>query len=98
VFTVHGGTDVSGPVQGRVTLTCAPPGGTHADPTRACAALAQVHGEFTALRPLNAICPLVYQPVTVEVRGHWRGRVVAFRATYGNRCAAFDESHGVFRF
>jgi Subtilisin inhibitor-like len=98
VITVYDGADTSWPKLTEVTLKCHPTGGTHAAAENACDALDAVDGDLGALPQLNVVCPMVYQPVTVEVGGSWRDRVVAFEADYGNLCVAFAESGGVFRF
>jgi hypothetical protein len=98
VITVYDGTDTSWPVRTEVTLKCHPTGGTHSAADTACGTLEAVEGEFAALTPLNVACPMVYQPVTVEVGGNWRDRVIRFESGYGNLCVAFDRSGGVFRF
>jgi hypothetical protein len=81
-----------------VILRCGPAGGTHADAENACAALAGVDGDFDALPEQPVACLLIYQPVTVEVGGNWRNRVVRFERQYPNRCVAGAQSAGVFVF
>lgn len=98
VITARDGAGPALPVLHEVTLTCAPPGGTHVSPAAACAALARVAGRFAALEPLPATCSLEFQPVLIQVSGHWRARPVSFEREYPNMCLAGVESAGVFRF
>jgi hypothetical protein len=79
-----------------MTLQCDPAGGTHPQPTRACAALRKVNGNLAALRSKRVACTLIFQPVLVKVGGHWRGRTVSFSGDYPNLCVAYAESDGVF--
>jgi hypothetical protein len=82
-----------------VTLTCNPDGGTHPDPVRACDSLRDAGGDFKRLRPDSTVaCIFVYEPVQAYATGQWRGRVVTFAHTYGNRCSAAVESGHVFDF
>jgi hypothetical protein len=82
-----------------VTLTCNPDGGTHPDPVRACDSLRSAGGDFKRLRPDPTIaCTFVYEPVQAYATGQWRGRLVTFSRTYGNRCSAAVESGHVFDF
>lgn len=97
VLTAHAEADALTPPT-EVTLTCGPAGGTHADAESACRALESVDGDFAALTSLGGLCPMIYQPVLVEVSGTWRGREVSHASRYPNRCVAFDESQGVFWF
>ena len=55
-------------------------------------------GDFDALPDRQLLCPDVYQPVTIEVGGSWRGEVVDFERTYPNFCFAFSQSDGIFDF
>lgn len=81
------------------TLRCDPPGGTHPNPRAACRELAAAGGDLAKLRhnPEMA-CITVYDPVTVHARGTWRGRGVAYDATYSNRCALTAATGPVFDF
>jgi Subtilisin inhibitor-like len=97
-FDSYDPNDPNPPTVAEMTLRCDPPGGSHPDPTRACATLKRVDGDVAALRPLPVACILIFQPVLVEVGGTWRGRPVSFQREYPNRCVAYAESEGVFRF
>ncbi|MFD9894119.1 SSI family serine proteinase inhibitor [Amycolatopsis sp. NPDC059027] len=81
-----------------VTLTCDPAGGTHPAHDSACAVLGRAKGDFDKITPRHQACTLNYSPVDVSATGEWRGKPVAFRATYGNACAADAETDGVFKF
>jgi hypothetical protein len=98
VITAYNGEDTSWPVIKEITLKCEPTGGNHAEAEEACASLDAVDGDFDALMSRNTICPDVYQPVTIEVGGSWRGEAMDFEHTYANLCFAYDESDGVFKF
>lgn len=81
------------------TLTCDPVGGTHPFAGQACRDLDRAGGDFTRLPGNPGIpgCTREYDPVTVTARGHWNGRPVKFRWTYGNDCMRNFESGPVFR-
>lgn len=81
------------------TLRCDPPGGTHPNAAAACSAVAAVSGDLELLpRRPDVFCPAVYDPVTVEAAGTWRGRPVNYRATFGNRCELGATTGAIFRF
>lgn len=81
------------PVQSAVSLSCTEnagvpaPQGTHPDPEQACIELDEARLAFADL-PKNpaAVCPTVYDPVTVTIRGAWDGKLVQKRRTFGNAC------------
>lgn len=98
VLTLYDGTDTFSPVLAEVTVKCDPTGGTHADAEGACETLEDVDGDLSALESLGLFCPMIFQPVTVEVGGNWREQVVRYEGEYPNRCVAFDESQGLFQF
>ena len=100
VITAYDGTigAFGGELIAEVTLKCDPTGGSHIDAEATCATLDGVNGDLDALPPLDQLCPVIYQPVTIEVGGSWRGSVVSFEREYGNLCVAGDQSAGVFRF
>jgi len=81
-----------------VVLTCEPTGGTHPKRDKACDVLPRVDGDFTRIQARPQACNLIYAPVDVAVAGSWRGRPVAFKTTYPNRCAANRDSDDVFAF
>ncbi|MFL6142595.1 MAG: SSI family serine proteinase inhibitor [Labedaea sp.] len=98
VLTVHRGTTDTGQVLAEETLKCEPTGGSHPLAAHACATLLWSGGSLSALPRAGVLCTMIYQPVTVEVGGSWRDRVVGFQHTYPNLCTAFDQSYGVFWF
>jgi hypothetical protein len=98
VLTLHEGMDTSGPVIAEVTLKCGPTGGTHTEAEDACATVSAVDGNLEELGSTCEMCPMIYQPVTVEVGGNWRDKVVSFERHYENECVAGADSVGVFRF
>ncbi|MFG1707931.1 SSI family serine proteinase inhibitor [Nonomuraea sp. M3C6] len=67
-------------------LTCDPDGGLHPRPVEACDALRGVDGYFESLDVNPGPCPLIYDPVEVEVNGHWYGRPNPYFEEFPNRC------------
>lgn len=67
-------------------LTCDPDGGVHPRPREACDALRGVDGWFGNLDVDPGPCPLNWDPVRVEVRGHWYGRPNPYQEQFPNRC------------
>jgi hypothetical protein len=70
----------------RTKLTCYPTGGGHPKATQACATLRGIGGNPSRLKGGDALCILLYQPVTARIKGTWRGRTVQWQQTYGNSC------------
>jgi subtilisin inhibitor-like len=98
VITLHDGWNSAGPVLAKVSLRCEPTGGTHVAAEQACTTLTTVNGNFERLWNTGALCPLIYQPVTVSVVGHWRKKPAMFKHSYDNQCFAATESAEVFLF
>lgn len=98
VLTLYDGWNSSGPVIAEVSLKCGPTGGGHVAAEDACTTLEAVDGNFDWLWNTGALCPLIYQPVTVEAGGSWRDKVVTFERSYDNECFAATESAEVFVF
>ncbi|SDC17076.1 SSI family serine proteinase inhibitor [Actinokineospora iranica] len=78
-------------------LRCGPTGGSHPRATAACAAIAQVDGDFDALnvgpdRP----CTMEYAPLVVTANGLWQNRPVAHERVHPNRCALEVATGSVF--
>ncbi|MGW4795123.1 SSI family serine proteinase inhibitor [Nonomuraea sp. NPDC004297] len=67
-------------------LTCDPDGGLHPYPVDACDAIRSVDGDLFALNYNPGPCPKNYDPVRVEVRGHWYGQPISFDEKFSNRC------------
>ncbi|MDI9888901.1 subtilase-type protease inhibitor [Streptomyces sp. HNM0645] len=100
--TAHGESATTGP-EHAVVLTCAPGAtGTHPDSEGACAALAQVKGEFGSLAEISRgqprFCTREYNPVTVTARGVWQGMRVNYEHTFANECVKNTEGAAVFAF
>ncbi|MEU2264515.1 subtilase-type protease inhibitor [Streptomyces sp. NPDC019645] len=100
--TAHGESAASSPARA-VTLTCAPgTTGTHPASEDACAALAQVEGEFGGLAEISRgqprFCTREYDPVTVTAQGVWQGKRVSYEHTFANECVKNSEGAGVFEF
>jgi hypothetical protein len=75
------------------TLTCAPAGGDHPDPTAACAALGTMEHPFAPV-PAGTMCTEIYGgPQTATVTGRFRGEPVSarFSRTDGCQVARWDE-------
>ncbi|MCP3800981.1 subtilase-type protease inhibitor [Allokutzneria sp. A3M-2-11 16] len=82
-----------------VLLTCGPNGGTHPAPGASCSALAATGGSISTLRlDRDAICPMIYDPVTVSATGVWQGRRIREQITFPNRCVLIAETGPVFGF
>ncbi len=81
------------------TLTCDPPGGTHADPEWACAAI-EAAGGVEAFEPVprDAVCTEIYGgPATAHVEGTVDGQSVNadFSRTNGCEIARWDALAGL---
>ncbi|MFE7776197.1 subtilase-type protease inhibitor [Streptomyces sp. NPDC057445] len=103
VLTSAHGESVAATPQRAVTLTCAPTAtGTHPAPKDACAALAQVKGDFSELaettRGEPRFCTRQYDPVTVTAQGVWQGKRVNYEHTFSNECIKNSEGSSVFEF
>ncbi|MFZ3572005.1 SSI family serine proteinase inhibitor [Streptomyces sp. BH097] len=82
-----------------VHLNCVPrPSGEHPHAAEACAALEAAGGDLDALPVEQQLCTQVYDPVTVEATGTYRGRAIAWRKTFGNTCTMEASTGPVFRF
>lgn len=81
-------------------LTCNPTGGTHPKADAACNGLAAARGDFEQLNAekANAMCPMMYKPVTVTAEGMWQNKPVKFEKSYSNACVATSETGQVFQF
>ncbi|MFI9767882.1 SSI family serine proteinase inhibitor [Streptomyces sp. NPDC052415] len=76
-------------------LMCDMPQG-HARAAEACAALAAVDGAIDRIAQRDAICPMVYAPVTARASGRWNGRPVEFQRLFGNACELTARTGAVF--
>lgn len=103
VMSVGRGEDpATATIQRAVVLRCRPtPFGDHPDPVAACAELASVQGDFTAITAgaEGAACTRIWDPVVVTADGVWEGRRVTFAQTFGNPCMLRgSDTAGVFAF
>ncbi len=70
----------------RATLTCDPPGGTHPDPERACAALAENRDALDPV-PDDVACTQIYGgPQEAEIDGAVDGEPVSASLSRQNGC------------
>lgn len=97
VLTIAQGENPS-PASRAVVLGCAPVRGTHPAARQACDQLTSVSGDVSALSEDAGICTLIYDPVTVTLRGVWQGEQKNFRATYPNSCVLHRKTRAVFSF
>ncbi len=98
VLTVAEG-ESAGPITRLGMLRCDPSGGTHPAAERVCDALSIVDGEpRMAGTPAGMMCPLIYDPVTVTMRGTLDGVRVDHERTYGNACVLHDDTGPLFEF
>lgn len=96
-ITLHSGNNTEDPVLGTATLNCFPmTGSTHPRAFRTCVHLARANGDFAKLSSVRRPCAMIYKPVTVAVRGVWRGERRDFAHTYGSQCVANAASDSVF--
>lgn len=94
-LTVTSGDSGSGDTRGTFLL-CDPPQG-HARAAEACAELDAVGGDIDRLTPLkDAVCPMIYAPVTAQARGQWNGRPIEYRETFSNSCGLAARTGPVF--
>lgn len=96
VLTVAEG-ESAGPIARLGMLRCDPTGGTHPAAEQVCDALSIVDGEpRMAGTPSGTMCPLIYDPVTVTMRGTLDGVRVDHERTYGNDCVLRDDTGPLF--
>ncbi|MEU9345063.1 SSI family serine proteinase inhibitor [Streptomyces sp. NPDC048278] len=94
-LTVTKGEDQSGDTRGAVLL-CDPPQG-YSRAAEACAELAGTDGDVARITPAkDAMCPMVYAPVTAQARGQWNGRPIEYRETFSNSCQMAARTGPVF--
>jgi hypothetical protein len=80
------------------SLTCAPAGGRHPHPARACRDLARAAGDLDRLPARPLVCTMVYRPVTAAADGTWHGNAVRWQRTFPNSCLMRAATGAVFRF
>lgn len=86
------------PVNETAWLVCGPAGGNHPAPASACDVLAGTGGDVAAVdvEPDQA-CTLIYAPVTVTARGHWKEQPVDYRQTFPNACVLDSTKGALFQ-
>ncbi|MFE9093456.1 SSI family serine proteinase inhibitor [Streptomyces sp. NPDC007264] len=93
-LTVTRSDDRSMDVNGTLLL-CDPPRG-HVLAGQACAELAAAEGDIGRIPRRDAMCPMVYAPVTVSARGQWNGQAVDYSHTFSNACDLQARTGAVF--
>ncbi|MEU6197577.1 SSI family serine proteinase inhibitor [Streptomyces sp. NPDC047061] len=94
-LTVTKGDSHSSDTRGTLLL-CDPPQG-HSRAAEACAELDAVGGDIAHVTPAkDAMCPMVYAPVTAQARGQWSGRPIEYRETFSNSCQLAARTGPVF--
>lgn len=79
----------------QVSLSCAPTGGSHPSPRRACEQLNAARGRAEHVPPAGGMCTTEYDPVTVSASGVWRGQRREYRQEFPNHCTAVRDTGGV---
>ncbi|MFG2874416.1 subtilase-type protease inhibitor [Streptomyces sp. NPDC048337] len=102
VIGVTPGDDAAtGTVMRAVTLVCAPkPGGTHPNPTAACADLRANAARLDAVAAPGAgtACTREWNPMTVTADGVWQGRRLNYSYTFANPCGLRHTAGALFGF
>lgn len=93
VTVTHGDTR-SGDTRGAL-LRCDPPRG-HSHATLACAQLESARGDIRVIPHKDALCSMIYAPVTVQARGQWQGRAIDYTETFANQCVMEARTGDVF--
>ncbi|MGD1224208.1 MULTISPECIES: SSI family serine proteinase inhibitor [Streptomyces] len=94
-LTVTHGDVATGGTRGALLL-CDPPGG-HPHAVRACEELDAADGDISRIPPApDAVCSLIYAPVTASAQGVWDGRRIDYTHTFSNSCVMEAETGAVF--
>ncbi|MFE2387786.1 subtilase-type protease inhibitor [Streptomyces althioticus] len=93
---VSHGEDPAAGAEGGTLLRCDPPGGGHPRAEEACAQLSAADGRITALPAEDALCPMIYAPVTAHAEGVWRDRPVSWSETFPNVCTLRAHTGALF--
>ncbi|MFD5264631.1 SSI family serine proteinase inhibitor [Streptomyces sp. NPDC058335] len=93
-LTVTTGDSRSSDTRGTLLL-CDPPQG-HSRAAEACADLTAADGDIGAVVHRDAVCSLLYAPVTAHASGRWNGRPVEYTKTFSNTCVMLAETGAVF--
>ncbi|MFD3943143.1 SSI family serine proteinase inhibitor [Streptomyces sp. NPDC058579] len=81
------------------SLGCSPAGGDHPEAEAACDELDTADGDFDRLEVTpDAICPMIYDPVTATATGTYDTEPVAWKKTFSNACLLNVETGKVFAF
>ncbi|MGV9916471.1 SSI family serine proteinase inhibitor [Streptomyces cellulosae] len=96
MLSVSHGENTTAGTEGGTLLRCDPPGGGHPHAEEACAQLSQADGRITALPAEDALCPMVYAPVTAHAEGMWRDRPVTWTETFPNTCTLRAHTGALF--
>ncbi|MEV7790089.1 SSI family serine proteinase inhibitor [Streptomyces sp. NPDC088106] len=83
-------------VEDATVLWCDPPEGRHRRAADACAELEAADGRISAIPAKDAVCPMIYAPVTAHASGSWRGRPVDYTETFPNTCTLSARTGAVF--
>ncbi|MCX3062743.1 SSI family serine proteinase inhibitor [Streptomyces beihaiensis] len=80
-------------------LRCsARPVGDHPHAADACRELTAAKGDISAIpADSDAICPMIFDPVTAVAYGMWDGRHVSYAHTFSNTCALNAATGTLFR-
>ncbi|MFF9016215.1 SSI family serine proteinase inhibitor [Streptomyces sp. NPDC014870] len=91
-------SDATGDIEAAL-LGCRPTGGNHPEAETACEELRTAGGDFEQLPVTpDAICPMVYDPVTARAEGTYDHEPVTWKKTYANACLLNVETGKVFAF
>ncbi|MFE9452271.1 SSI family serine proteinase inhibitor [Streptomyces sp. NPDC006739] len=79
------------------TLLLCDPSLEHGHAAEACAELAAADGDIGRI-PVkkDAVCSLLYAPVTARAHGQWQGRPVDYQETFANSCVMAARTGSVF--
>jgi hypothetical protein len=81
-----------------VKLTCDPTGGPHPEAGQACAILRSTGADPAKIKPAHVMCMMLWQPVTAQLAGTWRGAKVKWSHQYGNSCEMTRATGVLFKF
>ncbi|MFD8396739.1 SSI family serine proteinase inhibitor [Streptomyces sp. NPDC059680] len=95
----HAGFNPAPPPDNAALLGCNPTWGWHPQAGEACATLNSVKGQFEKINVNpHAMCPMIWNPVTVTAQGWWNGRKVSYEKTFTNSCVLERTTDAVFAF
>ncbi|MFB4277251.1 MULTISPECIES: SSI family serine proteinase inhibitor [unclassified Nonomuraea] len=80
-------TKYHGGVAQRWVLICDPDDGNHPDPFAACDRLREIGGDLDQIRFRPDVpCPRIFDPVDVQIHGHFHGEPLDLAEQYPNPC------------